>query len=145
MKGRTTPGARNVKRHTHWTWATVGMTLVWLAPAATAHHSSAMFDREVELVLTGEVREFAYLNPHSWLYVTVSDDDGAVTEWGFELSSPSLLRREGVSPNFWRVGDRVTVRTNPLTDGRPAGNMRGAITADGKTYGNANGLEAPAP
>ena len=134
-----------MKSRTQWTLATAGVMVVLLAPAATAHHSSAMFNREVERVLTGEVREFAYLNPHSWLYVRVTDDDGTVTEWGFELSSPSLLRREGVSPNFWQVGDRVTVRTNPLTDGRPAGNMRGAITADGKTYGNATGLEAPVP
>lgn len=102
-----------------------------------------MFNREVELVLTGEVKEFAYLNPHSWLYVNVAEDDGTVTEWGFELSSPSLLRRDGVSPTFWRVGDRVTVRTNPLIDGRSAGNMRGAITSDGKTYGDASGLESP--
>ena len=104
-----------------------------------------MFNREVELTLTGEVREFAYLNPHSWLYVTVTSEDGTVTEWGFELSSPSLLRREGVSPTFWKVGERVTVKTNPLIDGRPAGSMRGAITSDGQTYGDANSLEAPAP
>lgn len=134
-----------MKIYTRMTYVSAGLALALLLPPAWAHHSSAMFNREVELVLTGEVREFAYLNPHSWLYVTVTDADGTVTEWGFELSSPSLLRREGVSPSFWGVGDRVTVRTNPLTDGRPAGNMRGAITADGKTYGNASGLEAPAP
>lgn len=121
------------------------MAVALLAGPASAHHSSAMFNREVELTLTGEVREFAYLNPHSWLYVTVTSEDGTVTEWGFELSSPSLLRREGVSPTFWKVGDRVTVRTNPLIDGRPAGSMRGAITSDGQTYGDANSLEAPAP
>ena len=123
----------------------IGMAVAALVAPVSAHHSSAMFDREVERILTGEVREFAYLNPHSWLYVTVTSEDGTVTEWGFELSSPSLLRREGVSPSFWKVGDRITVRTNPLIDGRPAGNMRGAITADGRTYGDTRGLEAPAP
>ena len=132
-----------MKGHTCMTSASIGLALALLAPLASAHHSSAMFNREVELTLTGEVREFAYLNPHSWLYVTVTSEEGTVTEWGFELSSPTLLRREGVSPNFWRVGDRVTVRTNPLIDGRPAGNMRGAITSDGRTYGDATGLEAP--
>jgi len=61
-----------------------------------------------------------------------------VTSWG-------SFRREGVSPSFWKEGDRVTVRTNPLIDGRPAGNMRGAITSDGQTYGDTRGLKAPAP
>lgn len=133
-----------MKNHLWAIPALIVMAAALVAPVS-AHHSSAMFDREVELTLTGEVREFAYLNPHSWLYVTVTSEDGTVTEWGFELSSPSLLRREGVSPSFWKVGDRITVRTNPLIDGRPAGNMRGAITADGRTYGDTSGLEAPAP
>jgi hypothetical protein len=119
--------------------------LAFAALTATldAHHSSAMFNREVTLVLTGVVKQFDYLNPHSWLYVDVTNEDGAVTEWGFELSSPTLLRREGVSPSFWKVGEPITVRTNPLIDGRPAGNMGGAITAEGKTFGNTNGLEPP--
>ena len=43
-------------------------------------------------------------NPHAGLYVNVRSDDGTVTEWGFELSSPSLLRPDGVSPN---TGDRA--------------------------------------
>ena len=123
----------------------IGMALALLVPPTAAHHSSAMFSREVELVLTGEVSKFSYLNPHAWLYVNVKSEDGTVTEWGFELNSPTLLRREGVSPSFWKVGERITVRTNPLIDGRPAGNMRGAITSDRRTYGNTRGLEPPAP
>lgn len=111
---------------------------------AAAHHSAAMFDDETELTLTGTVTEFDYVNPHSWLYVDVEDEDGGVTSWGFELDAPPRLRRVGVSPSFWRPGDRVTVVTNPLKDGRPAGHLVGAISADGKTFGRARGLTAPA-
>jgi hypothetical protein len=63
-----------------------------------------------------------------------------VTEWGFELDAPPRLRRIGISPNFWREGERVIVRTRPLKDGRPAGFLVGAVSDQGKTFGNANGL-----
>jgi hypothetical protein len=99
-----------------------------------------MFDDQLTLELTGTVTHFDYVNPHSWLYVNVEDENGDVTEWGFELDAPPRLRRIGISPNFWREGERVIVRTRPLKDGRPAGFLVGAVSDQGKTFGNANGL-----
>lgn len=111
-----------------------------LLPAA-AHHSFAMFDFEQELRLEGTVTKFDYLNPHSWLYVNIDNEDGSITEWGFELDAPPRLRRLGISPRYWEPGDRVIIRTNPLKDGRPAGTLAGAISENGKTFGNTEGLE----
>ena len=111
------------------------------SPAAHSHHSAAMFNHEVVLTLKGTVTRFDYVNPHSWLYVNVENDDGSVTEWGFELDAPPRLRRIGISPTFWQPGDAVTVKTNPLHDGRPAGSLAGAVSADGKTFGNVEGLQ----
>jgi hypothetical protein len=65
-----------------------------------------MFEDTLMLELKGSVTHFDYVNPHSWLYVNVENDDGSVTEWGFELDAPPRLRRLGISPNFWREGDR---------------------------------------
>jgi hypothetical protein len=121
----------------------IALALLALAAApAVSHHSAAMFDQEVVLTLTGTVTRFDYVNPHSWLYVNVANDDGSVTEWGFELDAPPRLRRIGVSPNFWRDGDAITLKTNPLKDGRPAGSLVGAVTDDGRTFGNTSGLAA---
>ena len=111
----------------------------FIAPAR-AHHSGAMFEDARTLELSGTVTHFDYVNPHSWLYINVAGEDGSVTEWGFELDSPSRLRRIGVSPNHWQEGDRVIVRTRPLKDGRPAGFLVGAVSSQGKTFGQANGL-----
>lgn len=112
---------------------------------AAAHHSAAMFDDQKELVLTGTVTKFEYVNPHSWLYVDVENEDGTVTAWGFELDAPPRLRRLGISPHFWEPGERVTVVTHPLKSGRPAGSLVGAVSADGQTFGEADDLEPPAP
>lgn len=108
---------------------------------AIAHHSGAMFEDELTLTLSGTVTHFDYVNPHSWLYVNVEDDDGNVTEWGFELDAPPRLRRLGISPRFWEEGDQVTVKTRPLKDGRPAGLLVGAVSGTGKTFGNTAGIE----
>ena len=108
--------------------------------SAQSHHSGAMFEDKVVLTLSGTVTRFDYLNPHSWLYVNVKSEDGAIKEWGFELDAPPRLRRIGVSPTFWKVGDEVTVKTRPLRDGRPAGFLVGAISKSGQTFGDAEGL-----
>ena len=105
-----------------------------------AHHSGAMFESELVLTLSGTVTRFDYVNPHSWLYVNVENDDGTTTEWGFELDAPPRLRRLGISPNFWGEGDRVTVKTRPLKDGRPAGFLVGAVSDASKPFGNTEGL-----
>ena len=99
-----------------------------------------MFDDQVVLTLKGTVTKFDYLNPHSWLYVNVENDDGTMTEWGFELDAPPRLRRLGISPNYWQEGDAITVKTNPLRDGRPAGHLVGAISGEGRTFGDASGI-----
>ena len=120
---------------------TIYATAALFSAAALAHHSGAMFEDELTLTLSGQVTHFDYVNPHSWLYVNIENDDSSVTEWGFELDAPPRLRRLGVSPKFWEPGDTVTVRTRPLKDGRPAGLLVGAVSEDGRRFGNANGLE----
>jgi hypothetical protein len=125
----------------------IRVAALWLAALATgsaaAHHSGAMFDHAVELTLTGTVTRFDYVNPHSWLYVNVTNEDGSVTEWGFELDAPPRLRRIGVSPSFFKEGDPITVKTHPLKDGRPAGLLAGALTDDGRKFGNTEGIGEP--
>lgn len=132
--------------HTLAKHALAGLMIMGTIPGggqALAHHSAAMFDSEVELVVTGVVTRFDYLNPHSWLYIEVTEEDGSVTAWGFETDDPSRLRRVGVGPTFWEPGDLITVVTNPLRDGRPAGHLVGAVFEDGTTYGRVEGIEPP--
>ena len=61
------------------------------ATGAFAHHSAAMFDQSQVVTVSGVVREFQYTNPHSWLVVDVTNEDGSTTVWGFEAEGPSTL------------------------------------------------------
>ena len=59
------------------------LTGAFILPA-WAHHSGTMFDPDREVTFEGVVNEFQYTNPHSWLLVDVTNEDGTVTTWGFE-------------------------------------------------------------
>ena len=102
-----------------------------LAAPAFAHHSIAMFDFTKEVELHGVVKEFKYTNPHSWLIITVTNDDGTTTDWGFEAEGPSTLMRNGISRSSLPIGMEVTVRGRPMKDGRPAASWIDVTLPDG--------------
>jgi hypothetical protein len=110
----------------------VCVALVLMAPvAALAHHAAAMYETEKTVTVSGTVEEFKYVNPHAWLYVVVTDDNGEETLWGFEAEGPSALMRTGIRNNALQPGDLVTVTARPRRDGRPAGAWVSVTKADG--------------
>ncbi len=109
-----------------------GLTLGLVSMTGSAHHSAAMFDHDRVVEFTGTVRQFQYTNPHSWLLVDVTNEDGSVTTWGFEAEGPSTLLRAGIRQSDFPPGAEVTVRGHPLRDGRSAAEWIDA-TIDGRT------------
>ncbi len=105
-------------------------TLAAGAPAG-AHHSSAMFDAEVEMALEGEVREFKWSNPHAWIELDVTGEDGSVTMWAIEMQPPTMLARRGWGRSSLKPGDAVTVVVHPLRDGQPGGSFVFVTLPDG--------------
>ena len=87
-------------------------------PTADAHHSFAAFDRTKQVTLTGVVREFQWTNPHAWIQIVVTDEQGREVEWGAECGSPNMMVRTGWKSTTLHPGDRVTAVVNPLLDGR---------------------------
>ncbi|MDB6042488.1 MAG: hypothetical protein JWM63_1039 [Gammaproteobacteria bacterium] len=100
-------------------------------PAASAHHSFAMFDRTKEVKLDGTVKEWQFTNPHSWLQLFVIEN-GTPVEYGIEGSSVNTLLRIGWGPKTFKPGDKVSVIINPLRDGTKAGAFVKATLPDGR-------------
>jgi len=100
-----------------------------------AHHSFNMFDvrPEVEMMLDGVVKEWNFTNPHSWLTITVTNQDGTKTDWSFEAAAVAALVPKGITINTYKVGDRIKVAAGPLKDGRKGGILKFVQHADG-TY-----------
>ena len=101
---------------------------------ASAHHSHAMFDMSREVTVTGTVTIYSYRNPHVFLHLDVKNDKGEVTSWAVEMSNISQMQGRGIYPSTFKPGDVVTVKINPLRDGRLGGNYTTVTAADGKTY-----------
>jgi len=99
-----------------------------------AHHSGTMFDDSKEVIYKGVVKEFQYTNPHSWLIVDVTNEDGTVTTWGFEAEGPSRIRQSGIRKGDFPPGTKVTITAHPMKDGRPAAAWTHAVREDGVEF-----------
>jgi len=106
---------------------------------AVAHHSFAMFDAEKTVTLQGTVKEFEWVNPHSWLRVMVNDEKtGKPVLWAIELSSPGRLVTMGMRSDSVKAGDAVSVTIHPMKDGARGGQFIQAVLPGGKEVLRAN-------
>ena len=88
-----------------------------VAAPALAHHSHGNYEMSDFTYLQGTVSELHLINPHSWVYLEVKDDQGATTFWALEATSAIALARNGIKREDVRVGDLVKVRCHRLRDG----------------------------
>src|SRR5215470_11025616 len=74
-----------------------------------AHHAMVMYDRLRTMTLTGTVVELQWTNPHVFLLVKGTLDQGDQPAlWRLETSSPTnLMRLGGWSATALKPGDRV--------------------------------------
>lgn len=108
--------------------------LSFLALPVLAHHSSAMFDMQSEITLTGTVKEFQFTNPHCWIQLLVSTN-GATDEWSIQMGAPIQVFQGGWNAHTLKPGDKITVIVHPMRDGTMGGNFISATAADGQQLG----------
>lgn len=81
-------------------------TMATAAIPAAAHHSSAYFDMEAEIVHENvTVVGFRVANPHGVLVYVVTDEDGTEVQWESELPSANFTRRGGITGSTLSPGD----------------------------------------
>jgi hypothetical protein len=101
--------------------------LLGSVPVVAHHAFTAEFDSSKTLKMTGTVTKFEWTNPHAWFYIDVKNDDGTVTNWGFEMNSPNMLLRNGWTRTSLKPGDAITVEGFGARDGSHLGNAK-AVT-----------------
>lgn len=114
-----------------------------VSTSAFAHHSAAMFDAAKTLNLSGTVAEWRFVNPHSWLYLVVTDASGKDVVWKLEGGSPSHMARNGWTFKTLKKGDKVTASFHPRLDGDSSGSFQAVQLADGTvmtTMGSIGGV-----
>jgi hypothetical protein len=112
------------------------VTFLIAASAALAHHSNSAYQVDEIITLTGTVKEWQWSNPHTWLYLTVKNDDGTEQEWAVEGRAPGVLRRAGWDSEILKPGETVTVHASPSKNDLPLGIIARVTKADGTILGN---------
>ena len=98
-----------------------GLVLAVATGAASAHHSFAMFDTEHPIEISGTVKEFRFVNPHSVLVVVARGEDGVVKDWILECPAPGIMARQGMTANSLKPGDPFKGTISPLHSGQAGG------------------------
>ena len=98
---------------------------------ASAHHSTAIYDSDNPVELSGTVVEWKFTNPHCIIRLEVGDSSGDTAIWILEGLNTSVLFRRGWTPMTLQPGDKIIVTVRPLRSGVPGGNYSDPRREDG--------------
>jgi hypothetical protein len=102
---------------------------------AWAHHSfAAEFDGTKPVTLRGTLTKMEWTNPHGWLFVNVTGEDGKVVNWGIEAGSPNALLRRGLRPADFAIGSEVIIQGYRAKNGTPTANGSSVKFANGRNF-----------
>jgi hypothetical protein len=97
-----------------------------------AHHSAAPFDFTGTITISGLVKEFSVLNPHSVIVLEVTDDERGTRDIEFEGMSASVFYRAGYIKSSVNQNDNISMTIAPRHDGGDGGFVMSFITVDGQ-------------
>lgn len=105
---------------------------VLVGPSSAHHGVNGQFDLSQALEVTGTVTNIRLVNPHSYVYFNVQNEEGGVDEWRCELRSGSILRRLGWSRDLFPDGAEITISGSPARDEPHACHTETITFSDGK-------------
>jgi len=99
----------------------VACGVVVMASVTSAHHSTAMYDTQNPVTITGTVKKFEWTNPHAFVYLEVKDEKtGQLVEWEVEMMSINHLRSYGWTSRTVKPGDVMNAMGAPAKSGVPS-------------------------
>jgi len=90
----------------------VATLLISVAPAG-AHHSFAATYFDTVVTIEGDIIEFQFRNPHTFVQIMAPDPQGAMQRWAIEWGAGLQLSGEGVTRETLKPGDHVIITGNP--------------------------------
>ncbi|HSR07821.1 MAG TPA: DUF6152 family protein [Bryobacteraceae bacterium] len=101
-------------KRTLFALALVAGALVVSSGRAYAHHSfAATYFEDKTQKIEGNLVQFLYRNPHSFVHVEAPDEKGVMQRWAVEWGAGGQLGRQGVTRETLKPGDHVIIVGNP--------------------------------
>ena len=118
---------------------------ILISTVLLAHHAfTAEFDTKKPVKLRGTIAKIELVNPHSWIYIDVKNEDGTTSQWMLEAGSPNVLVRRGFSKTALPKGTEVIFEGFQAKDGSNRANGRDITFPDGKKlFIGSTGAEGP--
>ncbi len=110
-----------------------------------AHHAfGAEFDSNRPVVLRGPVTKVEWVNPHAWIHLEVTNEDGTKENWMVEGGTPNTLLRRGITKYTVVPGTIIVVDGYQSKDRSNRANGRDITFEDGrKLFMGSSGTGAP--
>ena len=114
------------------------------APMIAHHAFSAEFDSTKPVRIRGKITRMEWINPHAWMHLDVTRDDGTVESWMIEAGPPGALVRRGWNRDSVVAGTEVLVEGYRALDGSNRANGRDVTFPDGRRlFAGSSGTGAP--
>lgn len=108
------------------------LSTIFYCSTSYAHHSYAgVFDMNSVATVKGKVVKLELSNPHTNLYLEVSNEQGEIEEWVLEGPGKLSLARRGWTDDVFEPGELITVHGNPSVQGKKTLWLDRVIKADG--------------
>lgn len=137
----------SVLKPTLWTAAAALVAFASLQPAMAHHAFGSEFDANAPVLLKGKIVKIEWVNPHTWIHVEITKEDGTKEVWMVEGGSPNTLLRRGANKNTFPVGTDIVVDGYQSRDhSEKRANARNVTFPDGrKLFLGSTGTGAPDP
>ena len=120
------------------------LILTATAPLMAHHAFSAEFDSTKPVRIRGKITRMEWINPHAWMHLDVTQDDGTVESWMIEAGPPGALVRRGWNRDSVVAGTEVLVEGYRALDGSNRANGRDVTFPDGRRlFAGSSGTGAP--
>ena len=92
----------------------IALMALLLAGRVYAHHSfAATYIESQKVTVEGDLVQFQWRNPHSFVQIVAKDEKGQQQRWSAEWGSGGQLGNQGVAKDTLKVGDHLVITGDP--------------------------------